>query len=52
MNVQTSRSKLEVSIALGFLIFGVLIACSSNELPVTAFGISLMLLGGALYRWG
>jgi hypothetical protein len=47
-----SQSKLEVSIALGLILFGVLIACSSNELLITALGIALMLFGGALYRWG
>lgn len=50
--MQTSRSGLEVSIAAGLMLFGVLIACSSNELVSTAFGLALLLLGGALYRWG
>ena len=50
--MQTSRSRLEVSIAYGLMLFGVLIACSSNELAATAFGLALLLLGGALYRWG
>ena len=45
-----SQSKLEVSIALSLILFGVLIACSSNELLLTACGLSLMLLGSALYR--
>jgi hypothetical protein len=50
--MQTSRTRLEVSIALGIFLFGVLIASSSNELPVTAFGVGLMALGGVLYRRG
>lgn len=50
--MQTSHSRLEASIALGLILFGVLIACSSNRLGVTAFGVALMAVGGALYRWG
>jgi hypothetical protein len=48
----TSRSGLEGSISLGLILFGLLIACSSNDLLVTGFGVSLLALGGALWLWG
>jgi hypothetical protein len=48
----TSQSKLERSIACGIILLGVLVACASNELLVAVFGVSLMVLGGALYLWG
>lgn len=47
-----NTSRLEGLISLGLILFGVLIACSSNDLRVTAFGVGSLLLGGALYRWG
>jgi hypothetical protein len=47
--MQTSRSHFETSIALGLILFGVLIACSSNNLLATAFGVFLMLVGACLY---
>lgn len=47
-----TQSKLEVSIALGIILLGVLIAGSSNEFLVSAFGVSLLLLGGVLYLRG
>lgn len=50
--MQTSRTRLDVSIALGLILFGVLIASSSENLIGTAFGVALMGLGAALYRWG
>ena len=50
--MQTSRSRLETSISLGLILFGILIACSSDELLVALVGVSLLFLGGALYPWG
>lgn len=47
-----ASSRLESPISLGLILLGVLIACSSNDLRVTVFGIGLLLLGGALYRRG
>jgi hypothetical protein len=49
--MQASRSKLEIGIVLGLILLGVLIAGSSNEFLVSAFGVSLLFFGGALYLW-
>jgi hypothetical protein len=50
--MQSSQSQHEHSIVIAIILFGVLIACSSNDLLGAAFGVSLLGLGGALWRWG
>jgi hypothetical protein len=50
--MQTSRSKIETSIVFGLMAFGILIACASNNLLATIFGVALLGIGAALYRWG
>jgi hypothetical protein len=48
----SSQTKFERTVSLSLILLGILIACSSNHLLATAFGISLLAVGGVLLRWG